>query len=76
MTKEKFKHILRFIRFDKRTERSRRLQSNKYALVSNIWDKLIENSQACYQPGQNITVDYLRAIISVKNQMQVYTVYA
>ena len=57
MTREKFKHILQFIRFDKRTERSRRLQSNKFALVSKIWDRFTENSQACYQPGQNITVD-------------------
>lgn len=57
MAREKFKQILRFIRFDKRTERSRRLQTNKFALVSEIWDKFIENSQACYQPGQNITVD-------------------
>lgn len=57
MPRDKFKQILRFIRFDKRTERSRRLQTNKFALVSEIWDKFIENSQACYQPGQNITVD-------------------
>ncbi|XP_059563328.1 piggyBac transposable element-derived protein 4-like [Myotis daubentonii] len=57
MTREKFKQILRFIRFDKRTERSRHLQTNKFALVLEIWDKFIENSQACYQPGQNITVD-------------------
>ncbi|CAL7935170.1 unnamed protein product [Xylocopa violacea] len=57
MSRDKFKQILRFIRFDKRTERSRCLQTNKFALVSEIWDKFIENSQACYQPGQNITVD-------------------
>lgn len=57
MPRDKFKQILRFIRFDKRTERSRRLQTNKFALVSEIWDKFIENSQTCYQPGQNITVD-------------------
>lgn len=46
MAREKFKQILRFIRFDKRTERSRRLQTNKFALVLEIWDKFIENSQA------------------------------
>lgn len=57
MAREKFKQILQFICFDKRTERSRHLQTNKFALVLEIWDKFIENSQACYQPGQNITVD-------------------
>ncbi|KAL6417615.1 hypothetical protein ACFW04_014418 [Cataglyphis niger] len=57
MPRDTFKQILRFIRFDKRTERSRRLQTNKFVLVSEIWDKFIANSQACYQAGQNITVD-------------------
>lgn len=57
MPRDTFKQILRFIRFDKRTERSRRLQTNKFALVLEIWDKFIANSQVCYQPGQNITVD-------------------
>ncbi|XP_078051622.1 uncharacterized protein LOC144477755, partial [Augochlora pura] len=57
MSRDKFKQILRFIPFDKRTERGTRIRINKFALVSEIWDKFIENSQACYQPGQNITVD-------------------
>ncbi|KAK2580001.1 hypothetical protein KPH14_010766 [Odynerus spinipes] len=57
MSRDKFKQILRFIRFDKRTERSTLIRTNKFALFSEIWDKFIENSQACYQPGQNITVD-------------------
>ncbi|XP_071039571.1 uncharacterized protein [Parasteatoda tepidariorum] len=37
MTRDKFKQILiRFIRFDKKNERSKRLQTNKFALVSEI----------------------------------------
>ncbi|XP_026471322.1 uncharacterized protein LOC113375606 [Ctenocephalides felis] len=51
-----FKQLLRFICFDNRTERSRRLQTNKLILVSEVWDKSITNSQACYQRGQNLTV--------------------
>ncbi|XP_071037109.1 piggyBac transposable element-derived protein 4-like [Parasteatoda tepidariorum] len=56
MTRDKFKQILQFIRFDKNIERSRRLQTNKIALVLEIWNKFIENSYACL-PGKNITVD-------------------
>ncbi|XP_043604494.1 piggyBac transposable element-derived protein 4-like [Bombus pyrosoma] len=29
----------------------------KFALISTIWDNFIENSQNCYKPGANITID-------------------
>jgi len=48
---------LREIRFDKKSERSKRLQNDKFALISEIWNKFIENSQACYKPGANITIE-------------------
>lgn len=57
MTRDRFMQILRFIRFDKRTERSERLQTDKFALISELWNRFISNSQACYKPHQNITVD-------------------
>lgn len=57
MSRDKFIDILRFIRFDKKNERSKRLNTNKFALISKIWEKFIENSQACYKPDANITID-------------------
>jgi len=57
MSRKDFSDILRFIRFDKKSERSQRLRSDKFALVSAVWDKFIENSQNSYKPGQNITID-------------------
>ena len=57
LSRNDFTEILRFIRFDKRNERSQRLKTNKFALVSTVWDAFIENSQNCFVPGQNITVD-------------------
>ncbi|XP_071039876.1 piggyBac transposable element-derived protein 4-like [Parasteatoda tepidariorum] len=57
MSRDKFMEILRFIRFDKRNQRSQRLKTDKFALISLIWDKFIQNSQACYKPGENLTVD-------------------
>ncbi|KAM7350820.1 piggyBac transposable element-derived protein 4-like isoform 1-T1 [Cochliomyia hominivorax] len=56
MAQEKFQQILHFIRFDKRNERCRNLQGNKLTLISSIWNKFMENSQTCYQAGENITI--------------------
>ncbi|CAD1469963.1 unnamed protein product, partial [Heterotrigona itama] len=39
--RDQFMQILRFIRFDKRTERSERLRTNKFALISEIWNKFL-----------------------------------
>ena len=33
------------------------LQTDKFALISVVWDKFIENCIVCYKPGENITVD-------------------
>lgn len=57
MSRSNFQEIMRFIRFDKKHERSQRLKSNKFALISEIWDRFIENSQNCYKPGAYLTVD-------------------
>lgn len=57
MSRNDFTEIMKFIRFDKENERSQRLQINKYAMISTIWDRFIENSQNCYKPGAYITVD-------------------
>ena len=57
MSRNKFAEILRVIRFDKKNERSQQLQTDKFALVSEVWNKFVENSQMCYKPGAAITVD-------------------
>ncbi|XP_033178873.1 piggyBac transposable element-derived protein 4-like [Bombus impatiens] len=48
---------MRFILFDKKSEKSQHLRTNKFAMVSTVWDRFIENSQNCYKPGAYITVD-------------------
>ncbi|XP_033178751.1 piggyBac transposable element-derived protein 4-like [Bombus impatiens] len=57
MSRNDFTEIMKFIRFDKKSERSQRLRNNKFAMVSTVWDRFIENSQNCYKPGTYITVD-------------------
>ena len=37
--------------------RSQRLLTDKFAHISEIWNKFIENCKACYRPGDNITID-------------------
>lgn len=57
MSRNNFTDIMRYIRFDNRSQRSQRLLNDKFALVSEVWYKFIENSQNCYKPGPYISVD-------------------
>ena len=57
MARDRFREILRFLRFDLKTTRSERLINDKFCLISEIWDMFIENSILCYKPGPFITVD-------------------
>ena len=57
MSKKRCREILRFLRFDLRSTRSTRLQTDKFALISEIWNKFVDNSISCYKPGENITID-------------------
>ena len=57
MSRSNFTEIMRFIRFDDRNQRSQRLQTDKFALIFEVWYKFIENSQNCYKPGPYITID-------------------
>ena len=57
MSRNRYSEILRYIRFDIRSERSTRLQTDKFALCSAIWERFIENCMSCYRPGKTITID-------------------
>ena len=72
MSRNKVTEILRLIRFDKKDKRSQRLQTDKFALVSEVWNKFIENSQMCCKPGATITVDEQLFPIKVKCRFTQY----
>ena len=57
MSRDPCKELLKFIRFDVRSSRIQRVQSERFALISNIWNRFIENCILYYRPGANITVD-------------------
>ncbi|CAD1480162.1 unnamed protein product, partial [Heterotrigona itama] len=55
-----------------------RLQSDKFALISSVWDKFLQNSQNCCKLGVNITID--KQALSIKSQMtdlfNIYRIFA
>ena len=57
MSRNRYKQLLRFIRFDIRSTRSERLATDKFALFSTIWNRFIENCKSNYVPNANITID-------------------
>lgn len=57
MSRERFKSIMRYLRFDIKETRPERLLTDKFAMAREIWDKFIHNCRSCYEPGENITID-------------------
>lgn len=57
MSRNRFCNIVRFLRFDRRSTRLSRLQTDKIALISAVWNKFVQNCINCYKPGENIIVD-------------------
>ena len=47
----RFKEIMRFLRFDVKSERRQRVILDKFCLVSSLWKPFIENSQKAYVPS-------------------------
>lgn len=57
MSRDRFLTILRFIRFDDKNTRRRRLSHDKFALCSGVFNRFIHNAQLCYTPHPYLTID-------------------
>lgn len=57
MARDRFKSIMRYLRFDDKDTRPARKEQDKFAAMTDVWDRFIENCKICYVPGVNITVD-------------------
>ncbi|KAL4090139.1 hypothetical protein QTP88_025038 [Uroleucon formosanum] len=57
MPRDRFKMLLRFIRFDNVNTRNIRITTDKAAPIRDIWTMLNYNLQKNYKPTENITVD-------------------
>ena len=57
MLRNHCRETMRFLHFDLRSTRPACLQTDKFALVSDIWNRFVGNSMSCYKPGKNIMID-------------------
>lgn len=57
MSRDRFREIMKFLRFDVRSTRTQRLTTDKFGLISEVWYNFISNAQSCYTPGPYITID-------------------
>ncbi|CAF3420181.1 unnamed protein product [Rotaria sp. Silwood2] len=57
MTKNRFKSLLQFCRFDNTTTREERLKVDKLAAIRDLWTMFLARLQICYTPGGSLTVD-------------------
>ena len=57
MSRDRFVEIMRFLRFDLKTERRRKLLQDKFALALQLWNSFISNCQKAFIPQWAITVD-------------------
>lgn len=57
MSAERFNFLIKCLRFDDKETRVARRSLDRFALIRELWEKLIENFQKWYTPGSYITVD-------------------
>ena len=57
MPRDRFKAILRFVRFDDLETRTMRLQTDKLAPIRFVSDKIIDALNKAYSPNTNLTID-------------------
>ena len=69
---ERFKQILRFMRFDDKDTRAERVQLDRLAPIRDLWDKFNANLQKPYIPSPYITVDEQLALFRGRCPFIVY----
>ena len=57
MARNRYSEILRFLRFDDRAQRSRRVGQDKFYLIREVWDRFVSNCISEYHPSPFLTVD-------------------
>lgn len=57
MSRDRFKMMLRFIRFGNENTRAKRVQTDKAAAIRDLWIMLNKNLKRSYKPYDCITID-------------------
>ena len=66
MPQNTFKSILRFLRFDDKSTRRRRLNTDKFMHIREIYEKFSNNFATKYTPTFSLTID--KQIMPIKNR--------
>ena len=69
MSRNRYKTIMTHLRFDDVLSRRREKSADKFGMFREVWERFIDNSQACYTPGSDLT------IVPLQIKMFIYTVY-
>ncbi|CAJ0966481.1 unnamed protein product [Ranitomeya imitator] len=57
MTRNRFQDIMQHLRFDDMFTRRERVETDKFAAISDVWRSFVTNCIASYNPGRHITID-------------------
>jgi hypothetical protein len=57
MARNRFEHILQFIRFDDKSTRVQRQANDKLVAIREVWDQFVENCKKLFEPFEDIAVD-------------------
>ena len=56
-SRNNFLRIMRCLRFDDKNTRETRRSTDTFCMARKLWERFIENSQACYKTNIHLTVD-------------------
>ena len=57
MSRDRYQEIMKHLRFDDFFSRRQRRETDKFCLISEVWNCFIENCKKCYVPNCDLTID-------------------
>lgn len=57
MTRNRFKDIMRHLRFDDMSTRRQRAEADRFAAISELWASFVTNCIRWYDPGRHLVID-------------------
>ena len=57
MSRDRYQQIMKHLRFDDFFSRRQKRKTDKFCLISEVWNCFIENCKKCYVPNFDLTID-------------------
>ena len=57
MSRDRYQEIIKHLTFDNFFSRRQRRETDKFCLISEVWNCFIENCKKCYVPNFDLTID-------------------